>query len=448
MTLYSLMRMIVASTVGLVFAGGLSPAHGIEEVAKLTPSDAPDGGLGFGRAVAISGDFIVVGAPIDEPPDVFGSAYVFHRVNGSWVEQTKLTASTQFWEDVFGTSVAIDGDTIVVGAPGTMDSSWSDARAYVYRYDGFAWSEEAELIPSGSFDGDRFGISVSISGDLIAVGAPGLEFSPSQVYVFRRDVTTWSEEAILVGADTDYDDAFGQAVSADGGLVVVGAYHDDHAGDTSGSAYVFRFDGENWGQDAKLTASDAGPEQAFGTAVGLSDGVVLVAGVHSTLVGAGGVYVYERQNGSWVEAARLEATDAAFNDAFGASLDIDAETVVVGAIGDDDAGSLSGSAYLFKRIGTDWLQVAKYVASDAASGRLFGFSTGVDGDTAVVGGGGAAYVFNTNIEIPTASSWGLTVLALTLALAGALILHRRQRRAVALRAQGPRGRGRLGSARG
>jgi len=429
--------MIVASAVGLVFAGGLSPAHGMEEVAKLTPSDAPDGGLGFGRAVAISGDFIVVGAPFDEPPDLFGSAYVFHRVNGSWVEQTKLTASTQFWGDAFGTSVAVDGDTIVVGAPGTMDSGWSDARAYVYRHDGFSWNEEAELIPSGSFDGDRFGISVSISGDLIAVGAPGLEFSPSQVYVFRRDSTNWTEEAILVGTDTDYDDAFGREVSANGDLVVVGAYHDDHAGDTSGSAYVFRFDGEDWAEDAKLTAPNPGPGQAFGLSVSI-DGTMPIVGRN------GGVDLFVYEAVDWVRETELSAPAAGF----GRSVAIDDDMVVAGAPFDDHAGTFSGSAYLFKPLGSDWLDIARYVASDATSGQYFGFSVGVSGDTAVVGGGGAAYVFDTTLSIPTVSSWGVIILAFALLLAGSVILHRRQRKAVALHVQGPRGRGRLGSAMG
>ncbi len=413
----NLMRMIVTSTIALVFAGGLSPAHGMEEVAKLTPSDWPELGNGFGRAVAISGDFIVVGAPKDSPPGEqnSGAAYVFHRVNGSWVEQIKLTFSTQGFEDVFGSSVAIEGDWIVVGTPCNMWAGAQPSRVYLYRYDGFAWGEEAELIPSGSFLRDYFGASVSISGDLIAVGAPGGEFDPSQVYVFRRDGATWTEEAVLVGDDTDYDDAFGRAVSANGDLVVVGAYHDDHAGDTSGSAYVFRYDGEGWAQDAKLTAPNPGPGQAFGLSVSI-DGTMPIVGRN------GGVDLFVYEAVDWVRETELSAPAAGF----GRSVAIHDDMVVAGAPFDDHAGTFSGSAYLFKPLGSDWHDIARYVASDATSGQYFGFSVGVSGDTAVVGGGGAAYVFDTTLSIPTVSSWGVIILAFALLLAGSVILHRRR----------------------
>jgi len=167
----------------------------------------------------------------------------------------------------------------------------------------------------------------------------------------------------------------------------------------------------------------------FADSVSVSDGV-LVAGAPGDDDGgsaSGAAYLYHQEETAWLLVTKLVASDATLYDQFGTAVALRAGVVVAGAPGDDPHGDNSGAACLFKRLGTGWFQVAKYVASDSGSGWFFGFSVGVSGDTAVVGtGGGAAYVFDTTLIIPTVSSWGLTLLALTLALAGALILHQRR----------------------
>ena len=282
-------------------------------------------------------------------------------------------------------------------------------------------AEQAKLTAGDAAAGDQFGFSVSVSGDTAVVGAVFDDDNGTNsglAYVFVRDAAgVWSQQAKLPASDGAAFDNFGSAVSVSGNTAVVGALNDGDAGSSSGSAYIFERDQggvDNWGQVAKLTASDAAAFDRFGFSVSVSGDTAVVGAVFDDDAGSGSgsAYIFERSGTVWTEQAKLTASDAATGDLFGRSVSVSGDTAVVGAVFDDDAGSSSGSAYIFERDAggeNNWGQVKKLTASDPAAGDRFGRGVSVSGDTAVVGarfdddaGGdsGSAYVFGPDTTPP------------------------------------------------
>jgi hypothetical protein len=352
---------------------------------RLTALDAA-AGANFGGSVAVDGDTAVVGAREADHAGVVaaGSAYVFVRADGVWTQQQKLTAPNPATGEGFGQSVSVMGDTVVVGAAYTPALGGPPARgsAYVFRYHPdrppeSRWVEEQQLTPSDSAPDDHFGFRVSVSGDTAVVGAHTNDHAGADsgaAYVFVRPFNGWAatpfpmtETAKLVASDAAAGDIFGDAVSVDGDTIVVGAMRNDDACPAnpacqSGSAYVFVKPASGWvdmTETAKLTASDAAAEDDFGVSVSLSGNIVVVGAFQppnepGSGSGAGSVYVFVKPAGGWpaspspmTETAKLTASDAAAGDQFGCSVSVSGETVVVGANFDDDAGTNSGSAYVF-----------------------------------------------------------------------------------------------------
>ncbi len=375
------------------------------ELDKLTASDAA-ARAAFGGSVAVSADggTVVVGSRGDDDAGSgSGSAYVYEW-DGSGFAETKLTASDAAPNAFFGHSVAVsaDGGTVVVGSVGDDDAGSFSGSAYVYEWDGSGFTE-TKLTASDAALGDFFGESVSVSADgqtvVVGSGLDGLGDSGA-VYVYEWDGSGFTETK-LTASDAEAGDNFGKSVSvSDGGTVVVGSIGDDDAGSNSGSAYVYEWDGSGF-TETKLTASDAEAGDGFGWSVSVSaDGQTVVVG--SRL--GGSAYVYE-WDGSGFTETKLTASDAAPDDRFGESVSIsaDGQTVVVGSSADDDAGSNSGSAYVYKWDGSGFAET-KLTASDAASNDFFSLSVSIsaDGGTVVVGSpldddagssSGSAYVF-------------------------------------------------------
>jgi hypothetical protein len=215
-------------------------------------------GAKFGYDVDIDGDTIVVGAAnIDQMMPGPGAAHVFVGSRDTWTRQATLTASDAKAGDTFGFDVAIDGDTIAVGAlaaNGLTGTSIEPGSAYVFTRTGEVWSEQAKLSALGGAANDQFGNSVGVSGDTVVVGAVngdvGAAIDQGSVHVFTRRGSTWTEQAELTATDGLALDAFGQSVDISHDMVVVGATVDDG----HGSAYVFQRDGGSWAQQAKLIA--------------------------------------------------------------------------------------------------------------------------------------------------------------------------------------------------
>jgi hypothetical protein len=361
--------------------------------AKLT---APDGAEydNFGYSVAVAGDTAVVGAPQAFTPGA-GSAYVFVRSGTTWSQQAKLTASDGAPEDAFGLSVAVAGDTAVVGARYDDTSAGTDAgSAYVFVRSGTTWTEQAKLTASDGAAGDGFGFSVALAGNTAVVGAHFDDTSAGtdagSAYVFVRSGTTWSQQAKLTASDGAAGDGFGWSVALSGDTAVVGAFTDDPpVGFDSGSAYVFVRSTTAWTEQAKLTASDGATSDMFGISVAVAVNTVVVgAWADDTPAGTdtGSAYVFVRSGTAWSQQAKLIASDGAENDHLGISVAVRGSVAVVGAFFDDtQAGSDAGSAYVFVRSGTTWTQRAKATAPDAASLDQYGYSVALTRRAAVVG---------------------------------------------------------------
>jgi len=353
------------------------------ELANPGPSAAGDV---FGR-VAISGSSAVVGAPAKNSHT--GAAYVFVRSGKRWSVQAELTASGVAPFDEFGASVAISGNTAVVGAPGTRSRAGA---AYVFVRSGKAWSERADLTFSGGAAGGDFGSAVGISGTTVVVGAPFANSLKGAAYVFVRSGKGWSRQAELIASGTAPRANFGWAVAISGRTVLVGAPYENSL---TGAAYVFARSGRSWSQQARLTAPDAARPDAFGSSVAISGRTALV-GAPGKNANTGAAYVFAGARKAWSQQAELTAADAAERDRFGLAVAISGQTSLVGAFARND---LTGAAYVFARAGKGWFQQAELTASDAAQGDRFGSSVAISGKTALAGAPnensltGAVYAF-------------------------------------------------------
>ena len=345
---------VLGTIVALNFAAGLPPAVAQCELAKLAASDGAPGDS-FGRSVAISGSVTIVGAWMDDDNGTdSGSAYVF-RYNGSnWVQEAKLLPFDGAAGDNFGSAVAITGDLAIVGARLDDVSADDSGSAYVFRYNGSAWEEEAKLLANDASSWAYFGHSVAIDGSAIAIGAPGLyvdgDVRTGAAYVFRwNGSSSWSEETRLLAPDLVYLDSFGRAVTIKGDVTIVGSFLDDDMGIDSGSAYVFRRVGSSWVLEAKLHAADGAAGDEFGHRLALSGTNVVIGARYDDDRGAnsGSAYVFSFDGSTWAQAAKLTAPDGGAGDEFGLGVAIDGETVLIGARYDDDNGTDSGSAYVF-----------------------------------------------------------------------------------------------------
>ena len=461
----------------------------------------------FGWDVSISGDVAVVSAPGDKV------VFVFQFDGTNWNESANISLNNSS-NDLFGWSVSVDVNRIIVGAPGDNVNGSTSGVAYIFEYDGISWNQQAHLIPSNGSTEDFFGGSVSISGDRALVGAgeqPGTGGGSGTAYIYEYDGTTWNNESILTPSNGNNSDYFGQAVSLQGDVAVIGSMQFYGAGNQSGAAYVYRYDGNDWDDETVLRASDSVIGQFFGASVCTSDEIIIVGAIGDATsgvqTGAAYVFWYDYTSNTWNEQVKLLPSDAEsgdwfgqsvgvhegtaivcswyeddngtdagagylyhvgdldgdsiidgfdncidiFNpnqedcnangvgdvcdllypatfdcnnnglvdscelytfdietkilasdggtyDRFGISVAVDGDTVVVGADGDDDNGSYSGSAYIYRFDGSSWIET-KLIASDGASNEYFGYSVAVDGDTVVVGAyrdddyTGSAYVY-------------------------------------------------------
>lgn len=376
------------------------------EVARLLASDGHSLAK-FGHSVAIDGDVAVVGAWWNnENGPHAGAAYIFRYDGSSWIEETKLTPEDGAAEDRFGCAVAISGDVVAIGAymdDGNVEDSGS---AYVFRHDGVSWVEEARLLASDGAATDRFGESIGISDNVVIIGADLDDDHGSDsgsAYIYRWNGVAWSQEAKLTATDGAAGDWFGCAVAVSGDRAIVGARNDDDMGNASGSAYMYHDSSLAWQQEAKLVVFDGAAFDCFGYSVALSGDVAAIGSYKDDDNGedSGSCYIFRGGFSSWEYEAKLLASDGVDGDAFGYSVGIDGNLAVVGAYWDDEAGDRSGSAYVFRLDGLTWIQDAKPVASDAAAGDAFGSAVAISRGNAIIGTPGhfgrghvgAAYLF-------------------------------------------------------
>ncbi|MGO8746980.1 MAG: beta strand repeat-containing protein [Thermoguttaceae bacterium] len=410
----------------------------VVQQAKLTAS-AGAANSGFGDSVAVSGNTMVVGAPdatVGGNTDQ-GAAYVFTESASGWTQVAKLTESKGAAGDDFGNSVSISGNTVVVGAwHATVGSNADQGAAYVFTEPGSGWAnmtQTAKLTASGGAANNQFGSSVSISGNTVVVGAwyasVGANAYQGAAYVFTEPGSGWAnmtQTAKLTASDGAAQDQFGLSASISGNTVVVGAWNAKVGGNSQqGAAYVFTEPGSGWvnmTQTAKLTASDGAAENYFGFSVSIS-GKTVVAGAEGATVGGnsqqGAAYVFTEPGSDWAnmtQTAKLTGSDGSLGTFFGNSVSISGNMVVVGSPWTTVNQNVDrGAAFVFTEPGSGWanmVQTACLIASDGAASNYFGSSVAISGGTLVVGAPdatvgsnsdqGAAYVFN-EIELAPAT---------------------------------------------
>ncbi len=326
--------------------------------AQLTASDAASND-NFGAAVAISGDTIVVGAYGDDNGfnSDQGSAYVFVRSGTTWSQQAKLTVGDGAANDWFGYAVAVSGDTVMIGAPlDDFGSTVNQGSAYVFVRSGVAWSQQQQLNATDTADSDNFGFAVALQGGTSVIGAPADDVSGSSdqgsACVFVRSNTTWSQQQQLIASDGASGDLLGYAVAISGETVTIGAPRDDNGGNVDqGSAYVFVRSSTTWSQQTKLMSSDGADGDTFGNAIAIS-GDMVVVGAPTNDVGGnadqGSAYVFVRSGATWSQQQQAQASDGTGNDNAGSAVAISGFTALVGTPNDDVNGNTDqGLTYVF-----------------------------------------------------------------------------------------------------
>lgn len=372
----------LSSAVVLMFPVSGVPAPCVQETDELRP-DHTGSSDQFGNAMAVEGDALIVGGMFFEGPgDDNGAAFVFRLEGTAWVEEQELVADDAVNLEHFGNAVDIDADVVIVGAVDDETVAGAGAgSAYVFRFDGLAWVQEQKLEATDAFLDQEFGKSVAVSGDQGLVGAwydDNNGFRAGAAYVFGFDGSTWCEEQKLLAPDGDNEDWFGSSVGLSGNRALVGAMLEDTLGDNAGAVYAFEH-GDHWIPTQKLLPSDGIPGAGFGLALAV-DGDVAVVGASFDSEGgvtAGAAYVFRHDGEGWVEQQKLVASDATGGEEFGFAVAISGETIVIGAMVDDDFGFSSGSAYLFRFDGTEWVEQQKILPTDGGEGELFGWAVGV-----------------------------------------------------------------------
>lgn len=381
-----LLRSVALSALIMLSAASVSAQNWIEVLQVLPPNDnsSPIGGQSdeIGRAVAMFGDYAVIGAPhsdINGPSS--GTAFIFEHIGGSWTLVAQVEPADGGAEDRFGWSAAIQDSSIIIGAPGDSPVATSSGSAYVFDRIGGVWTETAKVHPAVAASYDEFGTDVDIAGDILIGSAPyedQLASNSGATFVFENVGGTWTEQLKLTASDGAVNDFFGLSIALDDTTVFCGAYGSDALGGNRGAVYRYRRDSGLWPEIDKVIAPDAANGDQFGIALAADQGRLVVGSKFDDDGGnkSGSAYVYAESGGVYSFEQKLTASDEASNDEFGSSVDISGTRIVVGAQKNDDGGESSGSIYVFDLSGT-WTEVTKLIAFDDAAQDRYGFSVGV-----------------------------------------------------------------------
>ncbi len=321
-------------------------------------------------------------------------------------QQAKLTASDGAAGDIFAQSVAIDGNTIVIGAPEHKNgSALRQGIVYVFENISNHWTQTAKLTAHDGQYGDRLGKAVAIDGDVIVAGAPGYG-GQGAAYIFVKPSAGWTnmtDTAKLTHFIGRIGDWFGNSVDIENDTVVVGAMNHDVSGkNEQGVACIFVKSTSGWlntTEDRILKAENGEDEEHFGRSVAIDNNTIIVGSDAHAPGGQpyqGAVYVFEKPSSGWpgpssaylTQTAKLMASDGAEYDYLGYSVKISSDTIVAGAASQSLAHSHQGAAYIFTKSGAHWIdanETAKLTATDAMNNDNFGHFVAIDGDTIVVG---------------------------------------------------------------
>jgi hypothetical protein len=321
-----------------------------------------------------------------------------------WIEQ-EVTGSDGLAADAFGFSVAIDGDTALIGAAqgaaaGTGTDNGGAGAVYVFQNTDTGWTEVQKLTADDGLDNDQFGYSVALRGPTAIVGAAFANSHQGAVYVFTRTVDTWAQAQKLVADDGAADDQLGWSVALDGDTALLGAPGttiDD--GFATGAVYVFTRDGDTFAQTAKLTADDGVAADDFGFGVAINGSTAIISSANAG-GGQGKAYVFEADAGSWTQETTLTADDGAATDTFGYAVAFDGTSVIGAPFATVGDNVFQGAAYTFTQSGGTWGQDQKLFSATGVTFDVFGISISMSGGDVVItapfynGSQGEAFLFS------------------------------------------------------
>jgi len=408
-------RVVLPSVVLFLWA---SVAVAQVQAVKLIAPDA-EYGDNFGQAVAIDGDWALIGSPLDDDiAEQSGAVYAYLRSGTAWSFVQKLKASDATASAQFGYALAMDGTRAVVGAFTDSPFGFQAAgSAYVFELVGATWAQRAKLTASDASPNWNFGEAVDVSGDVIVIGswtAAGVAWLSGLAYVFEGGGSSWVQVARLVPSDANQGDGFGSSVAIDGTRLVVGAsYAHQPPAQSIGAAYVFERQSPGfWSQTQRLTPPGA-MNNYFGFDVDLHADWILVSATAADTAGSnsGTVYAFQYGAGGWSLLQDVVGLDTTADDQFGAWFALDGGHAVMSGHGTDDYATNSGGAYAFSLQGAAWMQYGKMVPEDSYESHLVGIEVALSGRTAILGcrsddsicptnpacNSGAAYIF----DLPT-----------------------------------------------
>lgn len=351
---------------------------------------------GFGRMVMIEGDNMVITA---SAADQKGAAYAYRRIAGVWTPKQKFTGSTTSTGDNFGFRADMDGDRIAVGAYWDDDLGFDSGSVFVFEFNGTAWVQTALILAPDGDANDGFGSSVALSGDVLVVGASADEPSgvayAGSAYVFRLTAGAWTFEQKLTHALPEVEDQFGWDVAIDGTTLLSSCIQDKEGALKTGAIYSFDFDGTTWNQTQRFVASNGGDNDYLGWDMALEGSRAAIGAPNHN--GTGAVYVFERQGGVWTETDKLVSAVTTGGDSLGWSVALEYPRILAGAPGKagippSPAGFGDGAVFQFNFNGLNWADAHHWVSGDVSTGGFFlpqlGSSVALDGPTAV---GGATF---------------------------------------------------------
>ncbi len=349
----------------------------------------------FGYSVAISGDTAIVGAPLDQVDNnpIQGSAFVYVRQGRTWVLQTRLVDPEGASGDNFGFSVAIDGDTAMVGIPGDQVlNDTTRGSLIVFTRTGNYWSFDRRLVASDGAQGDNFGWSLALSGNELIVGAPFKTISIANQgvgYVFSDAGWGWSQVGEIINPLAKPADHLGWSVAISGDTAICGAPDADLGYIDKGMVFIAT-GANNWMDGQAISPVEIVADEHFGRSVSTQAGIAAIGVPGKTIgsdqYGQGAVYIYEQTDQQWNFLQMFTAADGAAFDNFGTSLAMQGNRIVVGSpyhrVGSND---YQGAAYTFTSGAAGWVEQAELFASDGFSDDYFAGSVAVSGPTILVG---------------------------------------------------------------
>lgn len=394
-----------------VFADG--EHYGAVHQTWLKPSPS-NPGAEFGNELAMDGNTLVVGARHDSVTvgvDTIyqsGAAYVYVRDGNSWTLQARLAASDTDAYDLFGSSVAINNNTIIIGAVGSDGTDENDnaapdmGAAYVFTRSGDQWEQQAKIEPEDGIEDDNFGNAVAIVSERVVVAASAKDFGDiedaGKVYSYYRSGTKWYQAQSVAAPKTSKDSFFGSSLDYDGQRLVIGAQSENN---NTGAAFVYYRVGSTWTQEAAISPESDHTGDNFGASVSI-DGETIVIGApfadpdlgSGEVTNAGAAYVFHKRPSGWYQQAKLLSEDAMSFDHFGRSVEIDDTTIVVGANSRDYYTILrSGAAHIYQRSAREWQFQSEIISGEPYNDADFGSSLALDDSLIIVGEPGTSTQF-------------------------------------------------------